>query len=219
MDQFPRSESRPLISEAFVILSLGFAGSLVICQVLASKVGMFILPGIGRLVFPAGIVAYATTFAFTDAIEEVWGKRVAQRVVKAGFWVNLLIWGHILLARSFPSAPFWEGAEGWEKVFSSATRIIFASMVAYLSSQYHDLWMFDLLRRLTGGRYLWLRNNLSTILSQTIDTTIFITIAFGGKAPILPLIWGQLVLKWLIALADTPFVYLMVYWGRRSEKV
>ncbi|MFN3821070.1 MAG: VUT family protein, partial [bacterium] len=91
MSQVQHSENRPLLSEAFIILSLGFSGSLVICQVLASKVGMVILPGIGTLIFPAGIVAYATTFAFTDAIEEVWGKRVAQRVVRSGFWVNLLI--------------------------------------------------------------------------------------------------------------------------------
>lgn len=201
----------------FVLMGLGFGGSLVICQVLASKIAGLHLPVVGMVVFPAGIVAYASTFTFTDVIEEIWGKRAASWVVRSGFWVNIIVWGHILIARFLPSAPFWTLGEGWTNVFNSTSRIIFASMVAYLTSQHHDLWMFALVRRLTGGRYLWLRNNLSTIISQTIDTTIFITIAFWGEAPLLSLIGGQLVIKWLLALLDTPLVYLLVFLLRRHQ--
>jgi hypothetical protein len=71
------------------------------------------------------------------------------------------------------------------------------------------------LKRLTTERYLWLRNNVSTIVSQLLDSVVFITIAFYGVMPLVPLILGQWVVKVAIALLDTPLVYLLVYLVRR----
>jgi len=72
---------------------------------------------------------------------------------------------------------------------------------------------------LTGERHLWLRNTASTVVSQFIDTLIFITIAFYGTMPVLPLMKGQYFIKVLIALLDTPFVYLVVILIRRGYSI
>ena len=85
--------------------------------------------------------------------------------------------------------------------------MVLASMVAYLVSQHHDIFAFHWWKKKTGGRYLWLRNTASTIVSQAIDTGLFITIAFYGVLDIVPLLLGQYVVKLIIAIIDTPFMY------------
>jgi len=82
-------------------------------------------------------------------------------------------------------------------------------MVAYLLSQHHDVFAFQFWKNKTKGRHLWLRNNLSTMVSQAIDTVIFITIAFYGVMDIVPLLIGQYVIKLIIGVLDTPFIYFV----------
>lgn len=190
---------------ALILLISAFTGSLVISQVLASKIVL-----LGGLVVPAGVLAYSITFVATDVISEIWGKDVAKRVVWGGFISVLisllLIKGALLL----PAASFWPHEQAFNTILSSTPRIILASFIAYLVSQAHDVWAFHFWKDRFQGRHLWLRNNLSTIVSQVIDTVLFIGIAFYGSMPILPIIAGQLIIKWGIALLDTPLVYLLV---------
>jgi len=93
------------------------------------------------------------------------------------------------------------------------------AMLAYLTSQYHDIWLYSLLRRLTGGRHLWLRNNASTWISALIDNTIFSVLAWVVFAPepldfttlVFTFILGTYLLRIVVAFVDTPFVYLARY--------
>ncbi len=99
------------------------------------------------------------------------------------------------------------------------SRIVAASMVAYLISQLHDVWAFLFWRRVTAGKHLWLRNNLSTIVSQFLDSIIFITLAFAGtvaNAVLVNMIISQYLVKIILVLADTPFCYLAVRWARKE---
>ncbi len=199
---------------ALIILSGIFVGSLVISEVLASKI-----IALGRIYVPAGVLAYAVTFAVSDVVSEIWGKKRARQVVLAGFFslgaVFLLIW----FATILPSAPFWTEERAFTSILGmekGASRIILASVVAYLVSQYHDVWAFHFWRKLTGGRHLWLRNNASTLVSQAIDTCLFIFLAFYGVFPVLPLILGQYFIKLCITLLDTPVVYGLVHLLKRS---
>jgi uncharacterized integral membrane protein (TIGR00697 family) len=92
------------------------------------------------------------------------------------------------------------------------------SLVAFLIAQYHDIWAFNFWKQKTKGRFLWFRNNASTIVSQFIDTTIFMFIAFYMAAPgydvafVFALILPYWILKVVVALVDTPFVYMGVRW-------
>ena len=196
---------------AFILLVAIFVGALVISSVLASKIitifGLFV---------PAGVLAYCITFVATDVISEIWGRERAGRVVFSGFVALLVTFLLIRLALLWDAAPIWRGQEAFSSVLGSTSRIIVASFVAYLASQYHDVWAFHIWRKATRERHLWLRNTASTVVSQFIDTLIFITIAFYGTIPVIPLIKGQYVIKVLIALLDTPFVYLAVILIRRG---
>ncbi|RLG68080.1 MAG: VUT family protein, partial [Methanobacteriota archaeon] len=98
--------------------------------------------------------------------------------------------------------------KSFAEVLGPAPRIVAASMVAYLVSQHHDVFAFHFWKKKTGGKHLWIRNNASTVVSQLVDSVIFITLAFYGVTPLLPLIFGQWVVKMFIAVMDTPFCYL-----------
>lgn len=193
-----------------MLLGALFVGALVTANVIAAKIVM-----IGPLFVPAGVLAYSITFAVTDTMCEVWNRRITQIVVNAGFAVLVLVWVLIALALQWPAAPFWPHQEAFLRTLGSTNRIIVASLIAYGVSQTLDVWVFSRLKALTGGRLLWLRNNVSTFLSQLVDTVIFITIAFYGELPILRLMWAQLLVKYVIALADTPVVYGLVHLVRR----
>lgn len=191
---------------AYPLLVAVFAGLLVIASVTAAKIvtifGLFV---------PAGVIAYCFTFVVTDVVGETWGKDAARRVVTAGFFALVVALIAAYGAVLWPAAPFYKDQEAFTKVVGQTSRIMVASLLAYLLSQYHDVWVFHAMSRATSGRHLWLRNTLSTALSQLIDSAVFITIAFYGVMPVLPLIWGQWVVKLAFAAIDTPIVYLLVH--------
>ncbi len=195
-----------------------FIAALVISQFLAAKLVAVQFPVLGMLVFPGGVLAYAVTYLCTDVISEVWGKARANRVVFNGFIANLVVIALVWLATLAPAKPDWPLNDAFAGVAGMILRVTGASVVAYLVSQYHDVWMYHLLRRLTHERHIWIRNNLSTMLSQFIDTVLFISLAFWGKMELRALgslIIGQYVVKVALALADTPFIYGSVWLVRR----
>ncbi len=190
----------------YILLGCTFVGLLVISNVIANKIIT-----IGGLVGPAAVICYSLTFVITDTITEIWGKERTKYFIKVGFVVSIITAIFIRLAIIMPAAPFWPNQEEFNLILGTNLRIVFASLVAYLISQYHDIWAFLFWKKITGERYLWLRNNLSTGASQLLDTLIFITLAFFGTgAPLLEMIIGQYVIKLAIAVLDTPLIYLMV---------
>lgn len=191
--------------KALIFIISIFIGSMTISSILASKIicafGLFV---------PAGVLAYSVTFVCTDVISEIWGRERAQQTVMGGFIALVTVLLLVQVALAWEAAPFWKGDTAFKSILSSTPRIIIASFCAYLVSQFHDVHVFHYLRKLTGGRHLWLRNTLSTAVSQLIDSVVFITIAFYGEVPVVPLIIGQWLIKFAIAILDTPVIYLVV---------
>ncbi len=108
--------------------------------------------------------------------------------------------------------------EGFAQTMGTTIRITIASLASFLVSQFHDIWSFHYWKKRTKGKHLWLRNNLSTISSQLINTVVFYLIGFYGVFPIVELIVFTYLVKIVIALVDTPFVYLAV-WHLRKHGV
>ena len=172
-------------------------------------------------VVPAGIIAYPLTFLFTDVITELYGRKTASRVVWLGFGASILMVILVIGAGLLKPAAIWEGQAAYESVLGMITRIVLASMIAYLVSQHHDVFAFSFWRQKTKARFLWLRNNASTMVSQALDTGLFITIAFWGTVPnniLVNMLVTQYVIKLVIAALDTPFCYLMVNLLKRKVK-
>lgn len=187
------------------ILNGLFITSLIIANIVSAKIVTF-----GAFVVPAAIVAYPLTFLMTDVIGELWGKEEANKTVRLGFFCQIVSLILIGLAILLPVAPFADNQAQFSQILSSSFRVVAASMIAYLCSQTWDVWLFHLLKEKNGSKMKWLRNNVSTMTSQIIDTAIFITIAFWGVVPnILVMIFSQYLVKVIYALLDTPFFYLL----------
>ncbi len=201
---------------ALVALSMGFASLLLVANIIAVK-----LISIGPWVVPVAVIAYPFTFLVTDVISELYGRKIASKVVWLGFAMNLLMVLLIYIGKIIPSASFWEQQASYDSILGYVPRIVLASMVAYLVSQNHDVFAFHFWKNKTNGKYLWLRNNASTMVSQAIDTLLFISIAFVGTIPVsvlLNMMIGQYLIKIVIAVVDTPLCYMIVGIVRRSIK-
>ena len=199
------------------LLSAVFIGSLLAANVIAFK-----LLNVFGWVVTAGTIAYPITFMVTDAIGEVFGKSRARRLVWAGFFAQIFFLLIVLIAKVLPYPPFFaDGQKIYEQAFAAMPRIVLGSMVAYLISQLHDVWAFHWWKVKTRGKHLWIRNNASTIVSQIIDSTTFILVAFAFTLPwpvIGQMILLQYIIKIIIAAADTPAVYWAVRWLKNGEE-
>tara|TARA_Y100000768_G_scaffold379033_1_gene354200 strand:+ start:584 stop:1258 length:675 start_codon:yes stop_codon:yes gene_type:complete len=162
-----------------------------------------------------GTVLFASTFLCTDILSEHFGKEKAKKNIIIGFSSFLFMTIIMLITIGFkPSANDW-AQESLANVFTPMSRFFIASMIAYLISQYFDVWIYSVIKRFTKNRFLWLRNNLSTILSSLLDNTVFSLLAWIILNPdpetlynvIMIYILGTYVLRILIAFIDTPFMY------------
>jgi uncharacterized integral membrane protein (TIGR00697 family) len=181
---------------------------------IAAGLGTKIILFLG-LVGSATLLPFSLTFLITDLISEIYGKNAAKKCVWIGLWTILAVFVLIRIAIIWPAAPFWKDQEPYARIFGGSLRIIAGGILSYLVSQLHDVWAFHFWRKVTRGRHLWLRNNLSTMVSQLINTIIFISIAFYGIQPIGPLFLGHYLGKVAVAALDTPFIYAGAYLLRK----
>ena len=167
-----------------------------------------------------GNIVYATGFLATDILSELFGKRDSYKAVGIGFFSLLTMTVVMQLALLFEPAPSDLIQESMRAIFSLMPRIALASLAAYLVSNLHDVWAFDWWRRRRPGRHtLWIRNNLSTFVSQLIDTIIFVLVAFWGvygRTTLIQIGLSTYVLKWVVALLDTPCIYLARRWHEKG---
>lgn len=161
------------------------------------------------------IPIYAAIFLATDATAEHHGKGAAYRLVWIGFLTQgiLVVFSQLAAAASTISVPDVQAAaNALSTIFSFVPRIVLGSFVAYIVSQNFDILFYHRLKESFQGRRLWLRNCVSTSVSQGLDTLIFLLIAFWGKVPEF---WTFVFFVWLVkvgvALADTPFIYLTYF--------
>ena len=163
-----------------------------------------------------GTILFASTFLCTDILSEYYGPENARKNIIISFSFFLFVTCLMILTVGIkPSSNDWIQTS-ISNVFTPMTRFFIASMIAYLLSQYFDVWIYSLIKNITLNKFLWLRNNVSTILSSLVDNTIFSFLAWIILNPnpetfynvIMIYIFGTYVLRIFIAIIDTPFIYL-----------
>jgi hypothetical protein len=195
-----------------------FAGSIVAANLMGTKVIPFFSIGGFQFTGSVGIFLFPLSFLITDIVAEIYGPKATRALVTGTLVVLLVVLAATALATIIPPAErFAPMNDAYLMVFRSSLRILGASIVAFTLSQYHDVWAFTFWKKRTGGRFLWLRNNASTMVSQLIDTVVFMLIAFWGQSErfTLAFVLGSMVppyylIKVLAAFIDTPLVYLGV---------
>ena len=163
---------------------------------------------LGRLVVPAGVFVYALTFTLLDLINERLGKRGARQVIGTAFCANLLLAAYAQLTVWWPAPAFFDGQQAVVRVLGATPRIVAASLIAYLVASLVDAELFAWWRARIGG-YRWMRVLVSNALSTGLDSVVFVTLAFVGVLPVLPLIVGQYLVKMAVTVVSLPLIYVI----------
>lgn len=229
----------------YLVLAGLFLGSMTMLNILGISRFIDLSFEVFGLVIPMplaiGVLPYPITFLCTDFISELYGQRRASFLVWVGLLLNLWVVAFLWIGGLLPPTPVIDPATGLPPVEAydfAFYRIRFltmgavaASMIAYLSAQLCDVFLFHFWKRLTRGRHLWLRNNGSTMVSQLVDTTAVITIThfyarglpIDADAALWPQLWVYIasgyVFKLAIALLDTIPFYLGVHYLSRYLEI
>lgn len=167
-----------------------------------------------------GVIFYSSIFFATDVLSENYGKAAANKAVNMGFAVSIIVLIMLSLALLYLPSTRANTAEfstsihnAFATIVNYTPRFIFGSLLAYYISQHFDVWAYHKIKSMTGERWLWLRNNGSTLSSQVIDTAIYSLVTWWGIVDLrtaLALGAAKYVFKAVIAAIDT----LFIYWAR-----
>ena len=202
------------VTPSLFAFSVFYGGMVCIAGVLGNKQA-----ALGPLAVEAGIFAFLLLVVTSSAIAELHGRETANKLVLLGFVPLLASLALTILVLSVPASDKMEAERlnAFEMMMLATPRIWVGGIIAYGVSQILNVLIFSRLRA-EGGRMLWLRSGVAGVLSQIVDTLLFITIAFYGVFPIGELLLGQMIAKvTLSALLVPPLIYLFVALGRRLD--
>lgn len=213
--------SAPAIPRSLFALSLLYGGMCVLAGVLGVKLASLgTWPLLGDLAVESGIFAFLLLVVMASAVAELFGQDVANKLVRIGF-VPLIV-SMILLTvviRIVPPAPFWTDQDAFARLLGQGARMQFAGLISYGTSQTLNVYLFS---RIAGGRgkMLMLRAWLASMLSQIVDTILFITISFYGQdLPIVSIMQGQIISKLVLStIMVPPLIWVFVQLGKWLDR-
>jgi len=166
-----------------------------------------------------GTALYGVVFFSTDMLAERYGKKAAFQAIRISIFCTVLF--HVLMQLTLLTTAVSDMqwfADGMGTVFTTSLRIVASSIVVYMISQSLDIWLYQKIHERTGDKMLWLRNNGSTLISQAVDTYLFTFLAFYGVfdewLAMATVAYG---FKVIVALSDTPFIYLNKMFTPRDQ--
>jgi uncharacterized integral membrane protein (TIGR00697 family) len=203
------------VSHRFVVIVVIFVTCLITANIIAVKVISF-----GPVIVPAAIIVFPLSYIFGDILTEVYGYRLARRVIWLGFICNLIFVLFAWLGQLLPPAPFWEGQEAYKSILGYAPRLLLASFFGYLIGEFANSFVLARMKILTRGRWLWSRTIGSTVVGEGLDTSVFITLAYIGTASFMPM---MILYHWLIKTVyeavATPATYAVVNYLKKKEAI
>lgn len=163
-----------------------------------------------------GNIVYATSFLVTDILSECFSKKESRKAIGIGFFALICMTLMMQLAIKFSPSSSDVVQSSMSTIFSFMPRLTIASLIAYFISNHHDIIAYEYWKKkFPSTKMIWLRNNASTFISQLIDSVLFTFIAFYGVYEInvlYQIVLSTYLLKWIVALLDTPFLYLAKKW-------
>lgn len=211
----PAEPSAPAYPRGLFTLLLLYGGLVCMAGVLGNK-----LIALGPLAVEAGIFAFLLLVVTSSAVAELYGRATANRLVLTGFLPLILSMLLIRLVLALPASAEMaaDRLAAFEVILGQSARLMLAGLIAYGISQVLNVSIFTAMKGREGARLLWLRAGVASVCSQLVDTLLFITIAFWGVFPILPILIGQALAKVVLsALVVPPLIYLFVGTARRLD--
>lgn len=230
-----------LLAERRERVFLVLAGIFICAMTMLNILGITRFIQLGPMQLAVGVLPYPITFLCTDLICELYGKRRANFMVTLGLGLNFFILAFIYVGNLVPpvgpeSLPPWQmmqlaapvglpngsvveqQVELYQLIYATTSGAVFASMMAYIAAQYCDVQLFHFWKRVTRGKYLWVRNNFSTMISQLVDSFMVVLVTFGAvylagemsTEALLTLMFSNYLFKFCVAVLDTGPFYLGV---------
>lgn len=201
-----------MLQAIYQVICASFCVIVVISNILSAK--MVTLPFLA-LSIPAGLITYPLTFLLSDLVTEIFGAKKAKLMVYIALAMSLLSFGMIQIALLLPESGFDE-QKAFQAVLGLSGLRIFSSLSSYLISQLVDIQLYAAIKQWTGPKFLWLRNNGSTCLSQIVDTVmidlIFLWWGLGmAMAEVVPIMLFSYAYKAFFSVACTPIFYFLVF--------
>lgn len=212
--------NKPTLAGFYQFISVTFCVVVVMSNVISAK--MIKLP-MADFNIPAGLITYPLTFLLSDLVTEIFGAKKARLMVYMAFAMNLVGFGMIQLALLLPTANE-VGQIAFTSVMGLSGLRIFSSLIAYLSAQIVDIQVYALIKKWTGSRFLWLRNNGSTCIAQIVDTVMIDMIYLGWGLnmsfnEVLPIMLISYLYKTTFSFANTPLFYMCVFLVKANWKL
>jgi uncharacterized integral membrane protein (TIGR00697 family) len=188
---------------------------MVTCYLTANIMAVKLIGAFGVALIDAGTLTFPLAYMLGDVLTEIWGFKVARKVIFLTFICNLVLVAATLIGVLIPSPAYLaETAEAYDAVFTYVPRIVAASLAAFLAGELTNAWFMVRIKALTKGRFLWMRTIGSSAVGYIPDTVIFCTIAFAGTVhprDLLIMIAAQYALKLAIeAACGTPIAYAVI---------
>lgn len=213
-----------IIPRSLFVFSLLYGGFVVLAGVMGVKLASLgHWPMLGDLAVESGIFAFLLLVVLSSAVAELHGQGVAGRLVRYGFIP--LIGSMVMLTiviRLVPPAPFWGDQEAFARLLGQGARMQFAGLISYGTSQLLNVYIFSRLAGSGGvGGLVAVRAWIASVISQVVDTILFITISFYGTGlPIGQIMEGQIISKLVLSTIMVPALVLaFVKLGRRLDDV
>ena len=214
----------PAIPRSLFAFSVFYGGMVCIAGVLGNKqVALGPLSalgpvfGLGPLAIEAGIFAFLLLVVTSSAIAELHGPATANSLVRFGFvpLIGSILLSLIVLAIPASSDMAPDRRDAFALMMGGTPRIWIAGIISYGISQTLNVTVFSMLKGREGNQMLWLRAGIASVLSQIVDTLLFVSIAFLGVFPIRELLLGQMIVKVVLSALLVPLlIYVMVAIGR-----
>ncbi|MCG9969922.1 queuosine precursor transporter [Pelotomaculum terephthalicicum JT] len=205
------------ITPIFLVITNLFVACLLISNIIAGK-----LIQVSGLTLPAGAIIFPVTYILSDVLTEVYGYRRTRLVIWIGFACNLLMATVFMVVIALPYPAFWHNQNAYATVLGMTPRLVAASLIAYWAGEFSNSSTLSAIKKLTGGRLLWVRTIGSTVIGQGVDMLIFITGSFYGLVPggvLIQMVVAQYVFKVAYEIVVTPLTYLVVGRLKQVEKI
>ena len=204
------------VSKLFMIIAVIYVTCLLLSNLIAGKMWAVT----ESITLPAAVILFPITYIFGDIFTEVYGFRKARTIIWLGFGCSFFAVAVYLITIALPHPGFWENQDAYATVLGTTPRVAAASFIGYLFGEFSNSVVLSRLKVATGGKKLWIRTILSTLVGEGLDSIIFVTISFMGtmdNATLARMILFQYLFKVCYEALFTPATYAIVNWLKKKE--
>jgi hypothetical protein len=211
-------KDKKMVSQIFLVIAVVYVTCLLLSNLIAGKMWAVT----GSITLPAAVILFPITYIFGDVFTEVYGFQRARTIIWLGFGCSFFAVAIYLITIALPHPDFWVNQDAYATVMGTTPRVAAASFIGYLFGEFSNSMILSKLKVATGGRKLWIRTILSTIVGEGFDSVIFVTVSFWGtmdSASVLQMILFQYLFKVCYEIIFTPVTYGIVNWLKRKEGI